>query len=48
MIIIEENELYQTDNFEDVLQHHGVKGMKWGTTYETLGFCLWWFDETKD
>lgn len=27
MIIIEENELYQTDSFEDILQHHGVKGM---------------------
>lgn len=37
MIIIEENELYQTDSFEDILQHHGVKGMKWGQRMKRWG-----------
>lgn len=30
MIIILENELVHTDSFSDVIEHHGVKGMKWG------------------
>lgn len=30
MIIISENELIHTDRFDDVIEHHGVKGMKWG------------------
>lgn len=30
MIIISENELIHTDSFSDVIEHHGVKGMKWG------------------
>ena len=37
MIIIEENELYQTDSFEDILQHHGVKGMRWGQRMKRWG-----------
>ena len=37
MIIIEENELYQTDSFEDILEHHGVKGMKWGQRMKRWG-----------
>ena len=29
MIIISENELLNTDSVDDVIEHHGVKGMKW-------------------
>lgn len=31
MLIISENELVHTDNFDDVIEHFGIKGMKWGT-----------------
>ena len=30
MLIISENELIHTDDFNDVIEHFGVKGMKWG------------------
>lgn len=30
MLIINENELLHTDNCQDIIEHHGVKGMKWG------------------
>lgn len=30
MILIEENELIHVDSCDDVLEHFGVKGMKWG------------------
>lgn len=30
MLIISENELVHTDDFNDVIEHFGVKGMKWG------------------
>ena len=30
MIIIYEDEIYHTDTCEDIIEHHGVKGMKWG------------------
>ena len=30
MLIIYEGELIHTDNFDDVIEHFGVKGMKWG------------------
>lgn len=30
MIIIYDGELYQTNDYSDVLEHHGVKGMRWG------------------
>lgn len=30
MIIISENELIHTDHFDDVIEHFGTKGMKWG------------------
>lgn len=30
MLIIHENELIHTDDFSDVIQHFGIKGMKWG------------------
>lgn len=30
MLIIKENELLHTDSCQDFIEHHGVKGMKWG------------------
>ena len=30
MLIIYEDELYHTDTCEDIIEHHGIKGMKWG------------------
>lgn len=30
MLIINENELIHTDDFNDVIEHFGIKGMKWG------------------
>ena len=30
MLIIHENELIHTDDFNDVIEHFGIKGMKWG------------------
>lgn len=30
MIIISENQLIHTDSFDDVIEHFGTKGMKWG------------------
>ena len=30
MLIIHENELVHTDDFNDVIEHFGIKGMKWG------------------
>lgn len=30
MIIISESELIHIDSFDDILEHFGVKGMKWG------------------
>ena len=30
MILIENDELIQVDNMDDVIEHFGVKGMKWG------------------
>ena len=30
MLIIYENELLHTDSCQDIIEHHGVKGMKWG------------------
>lgn len=30
MILIEENELIHVDSCDDVIEHFGVKGMKWG------------------
>lgn len=30
MLIISENELLHTDNCQDVIEHFGTKGMKWG------------------
>lgn len=37
MIIISENELYHTDSCEDIIEHHGVKGMKWGQRMKRWG-----------
>lgn len=30
MILIEENELIHVDSCDDVIEHFGTKGMKWG------------------
>ena len=37
MLIISENELYHTDSCEDIIEHHGVKGMKWGQRMKRWG-----------
>nr|DAD61688.1 MAG TPA: hypothetical protein [Caudoviricetes sp.] len=37
MIIIYENELLHTDSCEDIIEHHGVKGMKWGQRMKRWG-----------
>nr|DAD62527.1 MAG TPA: hypothetical protein [Caudoviricetes sp.] len=37
MLIISENELYHKDSFQDVIEHHGVKGMKWGQRMKKWG-----------
>lgn len=37
MIIIYEDEIYHTDSCEDVIEHHGVKGMKWGQRIKRWG-----------
>lgn len=37
MIIINEDEIYHTDNVQDVIEHHGVKGMKWGRRTKRWG-----------
>ena len=31
MLIISENKIVHTDDFNDVIEHFGIKGMKWGT-----------------
>ena len=30
MIIIYDGEIYHTNTSEDIIEHHGIKGMKWG------------------
>lgn len=30
MLIINENELIHTDDFNDIIEHYGIRGMKWG------------------
>lgn len=37
MLIIYEDELYHTDSCEDIIEHHGVKGMKWGQRAKRWG-----------
>lgn len=37
MLIISENELIHTDDFGDVIEHFGVKGMKWGQRTKRWG-----------
>lgn len=37
MIIIYEDEIYHTDNCQDIIEHHGVKGMKWGQRMKRWG-----------
>lgn len=37
MIIISENELLHTDRCQDIIEHHGVKGMKWGQRMKRWG-----------
>lgn len=37
MLIISENELLHTDSCQDIIEHHGVKGMKWGQRMKRYG-----------
>lgn len=37
MLIIKENELLHTDSCQDFIEHHGVKGMKWGQRTKRWG-----------
>lgn len=37
MLIISENELIHTDICKDIIEHHGVKGMKWGQRMQRWG-----------
>lgn len=37
MLIISENELLHTDSCQDIIEHHGVKGMKWGQRMKRWG-----------
>lgn len=37
MLIINENELLHTDSCQDFIEHHGVKGMKWGQRMKRWG-----------
>lgn len=37
MLIINENELLHTDSCQDFIEHHGVKGMKWGQRMSRWG-----------
>lgn len=37
MLIISENELIHTDSCQDFIEHHGVKGMKWGQRMSRWG-----------
>lgn len=37
MIIISENKLIHTDSCQDIIEHHGVKGMKWGQRMKRWG-----------
>ena len=37
MLIINENELLHTDSCQDIIEHHGVRGMKWGQRMKRWG-----------
>ena len=37
MLIINENELLHTDSCQDIIEHHGVRGMKWGQRTKRWG-----------
>lgn len=37
MLIINENEILHTDSCQDFIEHHGVKGMKWGQRMKRWG-----------
>ena len=37
MIIIYDEEIYHTDTCQDIIEHHGVKGMKWGQRAKRWG-----------
>jgi len=37
MLIIKENELLHTDSCQDIIEHHGIKGMKWGQRVKRYG-----------
>ena len=37
MLIISENKLIHTESFQDIIEHHGVKGMKWGQRMKRWG-----------
>lgn len=37
MLIISENKLVQTESCQDIIEHHGVRGMKWGQRTKRWG-----------
>lgn len=37
MLIISENKLLHTDSCQDIIEHHGIKGMKWGQRMKRWG-----------
>ena len=39
MLILHEGELLHTDSSTEILEHYGVKGMKWGNrkSYDSVG-----------
>ena len=46
MLILHEGELLYTDSSTDILEHYGVKGMKWGKRLRSAATKL--YDDHKE